>query len=371
MNNINNPPTNTNQVNNISAINGEEVNLIDLTLAVTLTGLDFSEQQISSHLKKIDESNNIVEHINKISEKSRISQNGPANYTAPSWNINGNTIQLSNGYNVAFNQGQDGIELAINDNANNQIIYKNGVLVPTKNGKTVDALNVGIPIMSDSSLVLGDGTTITFTTAPSDTPLDPNDLSGGIAQVPKITIQRGNQSIEISNANTANAIIGAAQLNANLGANFNYGHVLLENGGLHSWEYNGQLIKDMTAPPADGQGDQINNLFARKVHFQNNVDNYETIYAAEPYLTADDKKLLTDLKIEYSDTSGIGKLTAQEWSDLDNTIQDKKDSITSTSQFEYLALQRATADMTTKAEFASNVSKNLFDLLKKIISSIT
>ena len=107
------------------------------------------------------------------------------------------------------------------------------------------------------------------------------------------------------------------------------------------------------------------------MHFQNNVDNYETIYAAEPYLTADDKKLLTDLKIEYSDASGVGKLTAQEWSNLDNTIQDKKDSITSTSQFEYLALQRATADMTTKAEFASNVSKNLFDLLKKIISSIT
>jgi hypothetical protein len=368
MNEINNPPVNPNQVNNISAIDGEKINLPELALFTTLKSVEFSNDQVTSHLAKIDESTKIVQHINKISEKATIAQNGPANYTNPSWGVNGNTIELNNGYSVSFNQGAEGMELAINDNERNQILYKNGVLIPTKSDTTVDSFNVGIPIMSDTSLVLGDGTTVTFTTAPSDTPFNPTDLSGGIAQVPKITIQRGNQSIEISNANTNNATIAPAQLNANLGNDFNYGHVLLENGGLHSWEYNGQLVKDITASHTNGQGGEINNLFARKVHFQNNVNNPNTVYAAEPYLTADDKKLLADLKINYSDTSGVGKLTAKEWTDLNKSIQSEKDSITSTSQFQYLSVNRATSNLTTSLEFASNFIKKIHDLLTKVVS---
>ena len=366
---INDSPVNSNQVNNISAIDGQKLNLIDLALFTGLNRADFLKNQITTHLAKIKNGNNILDRLGKIREKAAIAKNGPANYTSPSWNVNGNSIKLSNGYNLSFDQTAEGIQLVINDNKNNQIFYKNGVLIPTPAGKAVDALNVGIPIMTDSSLVLGDGTTVTFTTVPGNTAFNPNNLSGGLAQVSKITVQRGNQSLEISNANTANATVNPSRINANLG-NLNYGHVLLENDGLDSWEYNGQLVKNMTYNNPNISNDTIDGLFSRKTYFKDSVSKSNVIYADEPYLTADEKKLLADLDIEYSDASGVGKLTTQEWTTLDKNIKEKMALLTGTSQYDYLALQRATANFTTINEFLVSFNKSNFDLLKSINASL-
>lgn len=362
---IENTPVNSNQVDAISVIDGEKVSLIDLATYNNLIRADFLKDQMLTYLNKVKTGNDTLHRLDKIVEKSRIAENDTSNYQSATWNINGDTITLSNGYSVNFDTTEEGIQLIINDSNKNQMLYSNGVLIPTPAGKAVDALDVGIPIMSDVTLVLGDGTSVTFTTAPSEDPFDPADLSGGLAQVTNITIKRGNQSIKITDANTGQAAVNPAVLNADLEL-LNYGHVLLENDGLDSWEYNGNLVEDMTYEDSTITSDTITGLFARKNYFKDSVSNNNLIYGAESFLTADDKSLLAELGVNYSDVSGQGLLTETEWKTLQSNALDKKSSLVGTSQYDYIALQRATANFTTVNEFLVSFNKNNISLLKEI-----
>ena len=54
------------------------------------------------------------------------------------------------------------------DASGNQLVYQNQVLVPVEAGSSPDAAEVGIPVMNDMTMVLEDGTEITFGTGNPD-----------------------------------------------------------------------------------------------------------------------------------------------------------------------------------------------------------
>lgn len=275
MNPVNGVTTN----NGVTTLNPADMSQQDFISAVYLERGEMLDSEVRRIIDEIDKSNQYVDTINTLLGKVNVAEYGTSEYTAPTWSKNGGSIILDNGYGLNFQpDGNGGSTFTLLDAEGNQLIYQNQTLIPVPSGTTVDALEVGIPVMSDMTFVLDDGTEITFQTGTPDTAFSSTDFSGGLTDITTVTITHGNQGVTITDVNTASPVLGTPNLTGRtLDANSNDGYVLLESGGVHSWEYDGLGTGSIVRTNPNDANDQLTGYFARKLAFEADItDEYSS-----------------------------------------------------------------------------------------------
>lgn len=359
-----------NSNNNINVVDSSELSQQDFISAVYLERGNMLDAEVRRLVGEIETSNQLLTSVNNLINKSNIAQYGTSQYTQTTWTTNGNNIVLDNGYGIAIRPDANGnTTFTLVDAEGNQLNYQNQTLVPVAQGSITDASQVGIPVMNDMTMVLDDGTEITFQTSSPGTPFDPSSLSGGLADITGMTITRGNQGLTVTNLNTANPVIGTPNLNGTtLDAASNDGYVLLEAGGLHSWEYDGVNTNQMTRQDPNDPSASLSGYAARKVAFQNSFTNEVT--GGMPALTKEERDILSNLlKINYTDASGKGQLTPEEWASLKTSLNAAKENLTGSNQLQTVQLQRAMATYNQNYDAISNSQNKIYSLLKDIINN--
>ncbi|KEI72716.1 hypothetical protein [Endozoicomonas elysicola] len=371
MNNVNGVNTN----NGVTTLNPAEMSQQDFIAAVYLERGEMLDSEVRRIIGEMDTSNQYVDTINTLIGKANVAEFGTTNYAATTWSTsttaNNSNVVLDNGYGLNFQpDGNGGTTFTILDAEGNQLIYQNQTLVPVPVGTTVDALEVGIPVMSDMTFILDDGTEITFEAGTPDTAFNSTDFSGGLADITTVTITRGNQGLTITGVDTATPTVGAPNLNGiTLDANDNDGYILLEAGGMHAWEFNGSGTGSITQTNPNDANDQVTGYFARKLAFEQDLANEFT--GSIPFMTQKEIDLLTEeLRISYVDASGTGSLTQQEWKDLKQDLINARDNLNGNNQLQTVQLQRAMQTYNQNYEAMSNAQQKIYSLLKDIISNV-
>ena len=364
-----------NPIHGVATNNGVRVNPADASqqdfiAAVYLERGEMLDAEVRRIIGEIDTSNQHAETVNGLIRKANIAQFGTTNYTTPTWTARGNDVILDNGYGIRVQpDGRGGSSFAILDAEGNQLIYQNQTLIPVPAGATVDALEVGIPVMSYTTFILEDGTKISLATGTPTTAFNQNDLSGGLADVVSIQISRGNQGMRIDGLNTGSPSIGAANLNGHtLDSNTNDGYVLLESEGVHSWEFNGRSVDSITRANPNNANDEITGYFARKIAFEADITN--EFNGSVPFMTRKELDVLRDLNVNFSDASGRGQLTQNEWTALRNSLTNVRDNLTSSSQIQTVRLQRAMQTYTQNFDAMSNAQQRIYNLLRDIVNNV-
>lgn len=188
----------------VNTLNPAEMSKQDFISAVYLERGEMLDSEVRRIIGEIDKSNEYVDAINSLIGKANLAEYGDNYYSSPTWQVNGNSVVLDNGYGLNVKpDGNGGSMLTILDAEGNQLIYQNQTLVPVPAGTTVDALEVGIPVMNDMTFMLDDGTKITLLVSAPDEAFDQQNLSGGLANVQSIIITRDNQGMRIDDLDTA------------------------------------------------------------------------------------------------------------------------------------------------------------------------
>ena len=360
-----------------------ELSQQDFIAAVYLERGSMLDGEVRRIAKDIETSNNLLHSVNTMVNKANIAQYNDSNYNEVSWSVNGQSIVLDNGYGLALQTDDAGNTMfTITDAENNQLIYKDQTLIPVSSGDTVDVSEVGIPVMNDMTMVLDDGTEITFDTGTPASAFDSSNFSGGMADIKTITIKRGNQGMTINDVDTANPKIIAPALNGTaLDALDNDGFILLEAGGLNAWEYDGVNVSGMTRDNPNDPNVQVSGYAARKLAFQNNINNEYS--GVTPTLTEAEKDILANvLKISIKKDDGKGNLVAQDWATIrgDLTPQEwgflktdllaAKENLTGSNQLQTVQLQRAMQSHNQNYDAMSNAENRIYSLLKDIVNNI-
>ncbi|OED46068.1 hypothetical protein ACH42_04255 [Endozoicomonas sp. (ex Bugula neritina AB1)] len=353
-------PTQTSQQDFISAVYLERGNMLE-TEVRRLAGV-------------IEQSNEMLSTVGTLISKADIAQFGEPNFSETSWVTNDNNIVLDNGYSLSIRESESGNSFVLTDIEGNQLVYQNQTLIPVPKGETVDAMKSGIPVMQDLTMVLDDGTEITFQAATPDSPFDSSNFSGGLADIASISITRGNQGVSVSGLDGDNSPVIAhptveASSPHSLDSNTNDGYVLIESGGLHKWFYDGRSVATLTETNPNDPDDTISGYFARKLAFH--TTRLEEHAGGIPTLTPEEIDVLKNkLNITYSDASGTGNLTPEEWNKLRPSLLAAKDNLTSSNQLQTVELQRALTTFNQNFDAMSNAQSRIYSLLKDIVNNI-
>ena len=352
-------------------INPAEHSQMDFMSAIFLERGNMLDSEVRRIVGDIEKSNELLASVNTMINKANVAQFGSSNYTATTWQTNGNNIILDNGYGIALHPDPDGnTKFTIVDAEGNKLMYQNQTLVPLAKGEAADVLQVGIPVMNDMTFVLDDGTEISFQTGNPDIPFDAQNISGGLTDITGITITRGTQALTVTDLNTANPVIGTPNLNGvAVDAASPDGYILLESGGLHSWEYDGVNTNNITATDPNDASSQLGGYAARKLAFHTaSNDEYS---GGSPVLNAEERRILAeDLRITYTDASGTGNLTPDEWGALKNSLLNAKENLTSNNQLQTVQLQRAMSTYNQNYDAMSNSQNKIYTLLRDIINNV-
>lgn len=371
MNNVNGITSN----NGVTTINPAEISKQDLISAVYLERGEMLDTEVRRIVNDIDKSNQYVQTINGLIAKADRAEFGATTYTEPTWTTGYLHAELDN-YNIKYHSadgGQWGFTLT--DREGNQLIYQNRTLIPVPKGATVDVLEVGIPVMNDMTLVLADGTEITFLTTKTGGAFNSSDLSGGLADITGINFKRGNQTMKVVDFDVKAPALPTEippflETSSNTtDSRDNDGYVLVETDGVHAWEYEGRNVKGMTRANPNDASDQLSGYFARKLAFESHLDAENTING--PAMTEKERELLRDiLKIPYRDASGTGRLTTEEWKALKKSLFNARDNLNGNSQLQTVQLQRAMQTYNQNFEAMSNAQQKIYSLLRDIISNV-
>ena len=368
-----NPTDGVNNLGSVSpnVVDSTELSQQDFISAVYLERGNMLDSEVRRLVGEIETSNELLVSVNNLINKANISQYGTSTYPSPTWAVNGDNIVLNNGYGLSLRQDEEGNTLfTLADAQGNQLIYQNQTLIPVPAGTTVDVMQVGIPVMNEMTMVLDDGTEITFGTATADTPFDSQNFSGGQTDITSISITRGNQGMLITGVDGSSPTIGAPSLGGQgLDAINNDGYVLLEAGGLHSWEYDGVNVASLSRTDPNDANIQVSGYAARKLAFQNQFANEYN--GGAPVLTQQEITVLTNiLKVTYTDASGSGRLTPEEWERLKTTMEAAKENLTGSNQLQTVQLQRAMSTYNQNFDAMSNSQSRIYNLLRDIMNNI-
>ena len=356
---------------NYQVLDPEKLSQQDFIAAVYLERGNMLDSEVRRIIADIETSNNLLNSVNTMISKANIAQYSDSEYDNTTWTVNGNNIVLDNGYGLAMQTDGNGESIfTLVDAEGNQLIYQNQTLIPTPSGTNVDAQEIGIPVMNDMTMVLDDGTELTFKTANPDVAFDPQNFSGGQTDILSIHIKRGNQGLEINDFNTGSPAVVGPDLNGDtLDSLDNDGHVLLEAGGLHSWEYDGVNLGGLTRTDPNNPDVQVSGYAARKLAFRNSISNEYS--GGAPALTQAEMDTLTNvLKITVDDASGKGNLTPEEWALLKNHLEAAKENLTGSNQLQTVQLQRAMLTYNQNYDAMSNSENKIYSLLRDIVNNI-
>ncbi len=199
-----NPVNDVTKSSNINTLNPAEMSKQDFISAVYLERGEMLDSEVRRIIGEIDKSNEYVDAINSLIGKANLAEYGDNFYSSATWQVNGNSVVLDNGYGLNVQpDGNGGSSVTILDAEGNQLIYQNQTLIPVPAGTNVNALEVGIPVMNDMTFMLDDGTKLTLKVSTPGEAFNQQNLSGGLANVQSIVITRDNQGMRIDNLDTA------------------------------------------------------------------------------------------------------------------------------------------------------------------------
>ena len=205
-----NPVNNVDSNSDINTLNPAQMSQQDFISAIYLERSEMLDSEVRRIIGDIDKSNQYIDIVNKMIGKANISEYGSNYYDKVSWKVSNNQVILDSGYALKIQpDGNGGSSFTVSDKDGNQLMYQNQTLIPIPKDTTVDALNVGIPVMNDMTFSLEDGTEITLKVDEPATAFNQKDFSGGLANVTSIFITRNNQGMAIENLNSASPAIKA------------------------------------------------------------------------------------------------------------------------------------------------------------------
>ncbi len=232
-----NPVNNVDSNNEINTLNPADMSQQDFISAVYLERSEMLDSEVRRIIGDIDKSNQYIDIVNKMIGKANIAEYDSDYYHDVSWKVQNNQVILDSGYALQVKpDGNGGSSFTITDKNGNQLMYQNQTLIPIPKGTTVDALNVGIPVMNDMTFSLADGTEINLQVDEPATALNQQNFSGGLANISSVIITRGNQGMIIDNFNSATPTINAPTVE-NVKTTKNTGGVVAEKINIPQVQY--------------------------------------------------------------------------------------------------------------------------------------
>ena len=214
--------------------------------------------------------------------------------------------------------------LILMDAPGNQLVYKDQTLLPVPSGISIDQIDVGIPVVSNMTLVLDDATEIVLGSQLSET----DGAFGKPAFINELTVSRGNQGLHITGLDTGHPVITGPGVNMKeMPGKRDSGYVLLEAGGVNAWEYDGMNRSKRPGSSAQQKPGQA----------------VETGSGMEiPLLSTEEKNTLQAvLSIPVEDASGKGALNPLEWSNLKSQLEAAREHLIGSSQLQAAQLKTA------------------------------
>ena len=203
-----NPVNGANNDISFQTVDPTTLNQQDLVTAVYLQRGEFLDKEVRNLVSEVDRSNQLMDAVNSIINKANVAQYGTTVYSSPTWTHENNTVVLDNGYHLILNSdGNGGQTFTLKDGEGNQLIYQDKTLIPVPGGSNIKNLEAGIPVMSDMTMLLDDGTEITFKAGTADSAFNQTNFSGGLANITSIVITRENQGMVINNIDSDSVTI--------------------------------------------------------------------------------------------------------------------------------------------------------------------
>ncbi len=336
----------------------------DFVTAVYLERGGMLNAEVRKVVGGLETSAELLNRIGVMISKANIAQNGSPDYTQTTWVNIDNSIVLDNGYSLSIEASQADKRFVLRDVEDNQLIFQDRALIPVPKGESADAMKSAIPVDQDLTLVLDDGTNITLKAVTPEAPVGMPGFSEELADIAAVYITRGNQGIAVTGLDGENSpnisspnIEGGSSRHSFNGKNIN-GYVLLEEGGVHQWSYDGRSANSFKNTPEEGT------YFSRQPAVQKtHIAESDGI----PALTPSEVDVLKNtLKIHYADASNTGHLTPAEWGELASELQGARDNMTGSHQLQAAELKRVLSVLNDNFDVMSNAKKRVDGLIKNI-----
>lgn len=331
---------------NVSAMGSIDVssmNIQELYMAVMLERANLLDGRVRDQANEVRAKNDELKLIAQLMSEARVNQNQSQTIVdEPTWQVDGNTIKLDNGYTLEM----EGEHMAwkLKDAEGNEVRIHGDPHVTEGDGGTWD-------FKQNGTFVLEDGTKITVNTTPWSG--NPN-----MTVTESLTITRGNQAITVSGIDQNNPQISGPNLNGmELDANTNDGYIFREMGNVGDWSFEGNEI--------DGSGTGTREQVA-----WSGAQTHEEVTENIPVMSEQLKALLDKHNIAYNDPDGDGALSPKEWDNVCRSLKDVQDSLTSTSQLEMAQLQSTMGKYNQTYESLSNFTSKWFQSLNTITGNI-
>ncbi|MCY4178109.1 MAG: DUF1521 domain-containing protein [Endozoicomonadaceae bacterium] len=348
-----------------------KLSVADRVALVMLEKSEILQGQLESYINQVSEKNEKLKQLGEIQSKLRNMGNTTNTVDSPTWTADHSAspkqIDLDNGYSILIH-GESQAWTIQDANGNETKIWGD----PHVNeGDKAGEKNWDFH--EDATFVLDDGTKIHVTV---------KDIGEQGLVTDKLTITKGNQSLEVSDIAIDAPQVGNPELRGGeLDQATNDGYVFMMGDqaddwihmqgdtsreiGSDGWENittggavqheggsdmtGGGIITAPDAGPGTGPGSS------------NDINNT---------LTASDLALLKELGVEIFDSSGTGQLSPTEIQNLNMTIKSAQESLTSVSQIDMVKLQAANSKYEQTNALASQVMKSQFQETKSIIRNI-
>ncbi len=297
--------------------------LTDFACDAYLQRGDILDKEVRDLVEQIDTSNKYLAEINKLIAESNRVLYQTDNYSAPTWSIDfsgtDKTITLDNGYKITLNPNGN---VVITDAQNHSLTYSafGDALFPVNADGTSGN---GISLTSDTSIILGDSTKITF-------------QFNGAGQVTNLVLNRGNQGLLVTGVNNNPVATGPNLDGLTLDAANNDGNILLETDGVYDLEQAGS-----------------------------NIPYYDTTNG----ILSDDHIAFINNQLKIS-MDLTGPLTPDQWKTLKDQLTATRDNLTGSNQLQTVQLQSALTRYNQNYDAMSNSQNKIYTLLKDILGNL-
>jgi len=334
----------------------KNISIADAMALVMHDRAEILENQIRDQIQNVHDKNEKLKKLSDIQAKLRNMQTNTNTVDSSTWTVDQNVsprqINLDNGYTITIPGANE--EWTITDaNGNNTRVWGDPhVSEGDRDGQK------NWDFQEDATFILDDGTKIT---------VGVKDIGHGNGYVvtDKLTITKGNQSLEVTNIAANDPQIGKPSLDgAALDAATNDGHIFMMGDEADDWTYQqdgGREIAGDGWENITGDVGESKHEESMAVNEQGNINNI---------LTQDELALLQELGVNVYDNSNLGMLTPTELKNLNESIRSSKDSLTSMSQLEMVKLQSLNSKFEQTNQISSQTQKSQYDQAKSIIRNI-
>lgn len=343
-------------------LNTEGLSIADRTALVMLEKSTLLEGQLNDYVNRVHEQNEKLKTLGEIQSKLRNMQTTTNTVDSPTWTVDHNAspkqIDLDNGHSLLIHGEHK--DWSIRDaNGNETRIWGDPHVTEgdTQVEKSWD-------FQENATFVLGDGTKIH---------VDVKDIGAEGVVTDKLTITKGNQSIEVTDIAINQPQIGNPELmGAELDQATNDGHVFKMGDQADDWVHmQGDAGREIGA---DGWENVTEGMGA--------IDHEGSVMGAtdgiggpsgsniNSVLSQDELALLSELGINIFDSSNLGMMSPIEIQNLDATIKSSKESLTSISQIDMVKLQSLNGKYEQTNALASQIMKTQYQEVKSIIRNI-